>query len=139
MYPFDDVCGISTRHFLQRIRYVISLLYFLNLSRLIPFQLATVDFFLFVRFSTTNVQITTAIKGVKELLELSSDDIQVCIDAYEYLQNGTRDTSTEVEIDTISRILQSLASSSRDRGYRKDVHSSDDRSKQGLYGNQLLH
>ena len=76
---------------------------------------------------------------MKELLELSSDDIQACIDAYEYLQNGTRESDTEVETEHIRRYYKVLhpllAIADIEKMYIPPMIDP----KQGLYGNQLLH
>lgn len=72
-------------------------------------------------------------------MELSSDDIQACIDAYEYLQNGTRESDTEVETEHVRKYYKVLhpllAIADIEKMYIPPMIDS----KQGLYGNQLLH
>ena len=46
-------------------------------------------------------QFTTAVSGVKGLLTLPREDIDKCIAAYQYLQNGTRTSNTEEETEHI--------------------------------------
>lgn len=75
---------------------------------------------------------------MRQLFELTKEDIDACIEAYDYLVNGTRDSDTEIETEHIRRYYKVLhpllAIADIEKMYIPPMIDS----KQGLYGNQLL-
>lgn len=89
-------------------------------------------------------QIKAAAVGVYKLLNLPQEDIDKCVEAYRYLQNGTSDlaganSDSAEETEHIRRyykVLQPLLSiADIEKMYIPPMLDA----KQGLYGNQLIH
>lgn len=88
--------------------------------------------------TTTWYRLSTAVQSVRNLLSLPRSDIEACIEAYQFLQNGTRTTDTAettAHVRAYYKVLQEvLAVADIEKMYIPPQLDS----KLGLFGNQLL-
>ena len=99
---------------------------------------AFVSYPAFVDPTASWYRLTTATQSIKNLLSLPQEDIDACIVAYQYLQNGTRNTDTDEttrHVRAYYKVLQEvLAVADIEKMYIPPQLNS----KLGLFGNQLL-
>ena len=89
-------------------------------------------------------QFSAAFTGIRQLFNLPQDDIDKCVEAYRYLQNGTSElagahTVTDAETEHVRRYYKVLQPLLAIADIEKMYIPPQIDAKLGLYGNQLIH